>query len=135
MNMKKQKEKKITKQFGFKRFLMSWKNSWDGLVNAYAHEQSLYIHAITSILAIITGILLKISFNQWAIILISLVVVLAVELLNTAIEATVDLITDQYHPLAKIAKDSGSAATFVSSVAAAIICGFIFIPKVIMLFH
>ena len=135
MNSKKQGGKRITKEFGFKRFLKSWKNSWDGLVNAYAHEQSLYIHAITSISAIIMGIILKITFNQWAIILISLVVVLAVELLNTGIEAVVDLITQEYHPLAKIAKDSGSAATFVSSIAAAIICGFIFIPKIIELFH
>ncbi len=135
MNSKKPEKKKMTKQFGFKRFLMSWKNSWDGLVNAYAHEQSLYIHAVSSILAIIVGIVLKISFNQWAIVLVSLVVVLAVELLNTAIEATVDLVTDKYHPLAKIAKDSGSAATLISSIAAAIICGFIFIPKALALFQ
>ena len=133
MSLKKQEEKRI-KEFGFKRFLKSWKNSWDGLVNAYLHEQSLYIHAAMSILTIILGIVLKISFNQWAIVLISLIVVLAVELLNTGIEAIVDLITLEYHPLAKIAKDSGSAATFVSSVAAAIIMGFIFIPKVIALF-
>ena len=58
-----------------------------------------------------------------------LVVVLAVELLNTAIEATVDLVTKEIHPLAKVAKDCGSAAAFVSSIMVFIICCFIFIPK------
>ena len=133
MNSKKQKKIRISKQFGFKRFLASWKNSWDGLSYAYTHEQSLFIHGFASILAIVLGLFLKISFNQWAVVLIALVVVLAVELLNTSIEATVDLITSEYHPLAKIAKDCGSAATLVSSLAAAIICCFIFIPKLMIL--
>ena len=61
-------------------------------------------------------------------------VVLAVELLNTAVEATVDLITKEIHPLAKVAKDCGSAAAFVSSIMAFIICLFIFMPKIIALF-
>ena len=56
------------------------------------------------------------------------------ELLNTAIEATVDLVTKEIHPLAKVAKDCGSAAAFVSSIMVFIICCFIFIPKIIAIF-
>lgn len=131
MNSKKQN---ANKQMSFKRFLNSIKYSIQGLVHGYKNEQSLWLHGISSILAIILGIILNISFNQWAIILIALVVVLAVELLNTAIEATVDLVTKEIHPLAKVAKDSASAATFVSSIVATIICLFIFIPYIIDLF-
>ena len=131
MNSKKQN---ANKQMSFKRFLNSIKYSIQGLVHGYKNEQSLWLHGISSILAIILGIILNISFNQWAIILIALVVALAVELLNTAIEATVDLVTKEIHPLAKVAKDSASAAAFVSSIVATIICLFIFIPYIIDLF-
>ena len=131
MSLKKQEKHK---KMSFKRFLNSIKYSVDGLVNAYQNEQSLWLHAMCTILIVILGFALQISFIQWAIIVIALVVVLAVELLNTAIEATVDLVTKEIHPLAKIAKDCGSAAAFVSSIMVFIICCFIFIPKIIALF-
>lgn len=131
MNSKKQN---AHKKMSFKRFLNSIKYSIEGLVHGYRNEQSLWLHGVCSLLTIILGLILRISFNQWAIIIIALVVVLAVELLNTAIEATVDLVTKEIHPLAKIAKDCGSAAAFVSSIMATIICLFIFIPYIIALF-
>ena len=131
MSLKKQEKHK---KMSFQRFLNSIKYSVDGLVNAYKNEQSLWLHAMCTILIVILGFALQISFIQWAIIVIALVVVLAVELLNTAIEATVDLVTKEIHPLAKIAKDCGSAAAFVSSIMVFIICCFIFIPKIIALF-
>ena len=85
MSLKKQEKHK---KMSFQRFLNSIKFSIDGLVNAYQNEQSLWLHAICTIGIIILGFLLQISFIQWAIIVIALVIVLAVELLNTAIEAT-----------------------------------------------
>ncbi len=131
MSLKKQEKHK---KMSFKRFLNSIKYSVDGLVNAYQNEQSLWLHAMCTIIIVILGFLLQIKFYEWAVIVIALVVVLAVELLNTAIEATVDLITKEIHPLAKVAKDCGSAAAFVSSIMVFIICCFIFVPKIIALF-
>ncbi len=131
MSSKKPKE---TKKMNFQRFLNSIKYSLDGLSYGYRNEQSLWLHGVCSLLAVFLGCILKITFNQWAIIIIALIIVLAVELLNTAIEATVDLITKEFHPLAKIAKDCGSAAAFVSGIMATIICLFIFIPYIIDLF-
>ena len=131
MSLKKQEQHK---KMSFKRFLNSIKYSVDGLVNAYQNEQSLWLHAMCTIIIVILGFALQISFIQWAIIVIALVIVLAVELLNTAIEATVDLVTKEIHPLAKVAKDCGSAAAFVSSIMVFIICCFIFIPKIIAIF-
>ena len=128
------KKQKGTKKMSFKRFLNSIKYSIEGLAHAYKNEQSLWLHAMCTIIIIILGFALKISFIQWAIIVIALVIVLAVELLNTAIEATVDLVTKEIHPLAKVAKDCGSAAAFVSSIMVFIICCFIFVPKIIALF-
>ncbi len=132
MSLKKQEKKH--KKMSFQRFLNSIKFSIDGLVNAYQNEQSLWLHAMCTIIIVVLGFILQIRFYEWAVIVIALVVVLAVELLNTAIEATVDLVTKDVHPLAKVAKDCGSAAAFVSSIMVFIICCFIFIPKIIAIF-
>ena len=123
------------KKKGFKRFLKSFKYSIEGLKYAYKNEQSLLIHFIATVLAIILGLTFKISHMEWAVLCIALGVVLASELINTAIEAAVDLITLEINPLAKIAKDCGSAATFVFSMIAAVIGIIIFIPRIMHVFH
>lgn len=118
------------KKKGFKRFLMSFKNSFDGLFYAYKNEQSLWIHGCSSIVCILLGIGFQIKFSEWAIILIVLGVTLGMELINTAIEAVVDLVTLEIHPLAKIAKDCGSAATFVCTIIAVVAALIIFAPYI-----
>lgn len=121
------------KKRGFKRFLNSFKYSIQGLQYAYKNEQSLLIHLIVTIIGIIMGLLFKISYTEWAVVFIAIGVTLASELINTAIEATVDLVTLEINPLAKIAKDCGSAATFVFSIMCAVIGFIIFIPKIVHL--
>ena len=60
--------------------------------------------------------------------------VISCELINTAIEAVVDLVTEEYHPLAKVAKDTAAAAVFVFAIIAIIVGLIIFGPKVVALF-
>ena len=122
------------KKRGFKRFLMSWKNSYDGFSYAYKNEQSMLIHAICTFFTILFGILFKITFYEWAIMLIALGFILGMELVNTAIEAVVDLVTLEIHPLAKIAKDCASAATLTATLLAMAISLFIFGPYFLELF-
>lgn len=135
MNSGKLERDKRNKQKSFKRFLNSIKYSVDGLKYAYQNEQSLWLHGMGSLLIIILGLVFRITFIRWAILIIASVVVMAIELLNTAIEATVDMITKDYHPLAKIAKDCGSAAGGVAGVMLAIISVVIFMPYIIALFN
>ena len=123
------------KQKGFKRFLASIKYSFEGLMYAYRYEQSLWIHGIFTILAIALGIIFQIRLSDWAIVFIALGVILGVELLNTAIEAVVDLVTLEIHPLAKIAKDCGSAASFVLAFVAFVICLFVYGPYFIEIWN
>ena len=124
-----------SKYKGIKHYVYSTKYSLDGLLYAYKNEKSLWMHAFCSIVGISLGIIFKISLIQWSMILISLGFILAIELLNTAIEAVVDMVTLEYHPLAKIAKDCGSAASFIAVLISLIISGFVFIPKFMILFH
>lgn len=123
------------KVYGLGRFFKSVKYSIEGLYYAYRYEQSLWLHGLVTILAIIMGFIFKISFSEWAIIFIALGAILALELINTAIEAAVDLTTTKIHPLAKIAKDCGSAASFVMSIVSIVISMFVFGPYLMKLFE
>lgn len=122
------------KKRGFKRFIKSFGYSFAGLKYAYKYEQSMTIHVMAVIIVVIAGILLKISVMEWLICFILFGLVMATELINTSIEAVVDLTCPKIHPLAKIAKDTASAAVFVFSAVAAISGFIIFIPKIIELF-
>lgn len=126
--------RKKFKRRGLKRFINSFKYSIDGLKYAYKYEQSLTIHITIAILTVIVGILLKINYYEWLIIFILMGLVMATELINTSLEAVVDLCCPEIHPLAKIAKDTASAAVFVFSIIAAISGFVIFLPKIIELF-
>ena len=122
------------KKHGFGRFLKSFGYSMDGLIYAYKYEQSMLIHVIVTIAVVITNILLRINSYEWLVTLLSIGMVLSAELINTAIEAVVDLVTLEIHPLAKIAKDCGSAATFILACMAAAIGCVVYIPKFIDIF-
>lgn len=119
------------KKKGIRRTLRTFKYSLDGLMYAYKNEQSMWIHAAGTIFTIVLGFIYSLSLTEWAIVFIALGVILASELINTAIEATVDLCTLEIHPLAKIAKDCGSAATFVLTLVSIVICLFVFVPHFI----
>lgn len=124
----------IKKQFGIRRFVNSITNSLAGLKYAYTNEQSLLIHIILCIVVVFAGIYFKISGMQWVIVLFAAAIIVVAELLNTAIEATVDLITEEFHPLAKVAKDCASAAVFFISIVAGCVWLYVFIPMIIKLF-
>ncbi len=116
------------KKKGVKRFFHSIKYSIEGLFYAYRYEQSLWLHGLATIFSIGLGVIFRIKLSEWAIVFIALGAILGMELINSAIEATVDLVTLDYHPLAKIAKDCGSAASFIMTLVAFVICLFVFGP-------
>ncbi len=78
------------------------------------------------------GILLKISMVEWLIIIVTIGFVVVTELLNTAIEYTVDLVCgNTYNELAKYSKDIAAGATLVAAIIAVIVGGVVFLPKLI----
>lgn len=108
--------------------------SYDGLKYCFKNETSFLLEALGGIIIIILGIYFDIDFVDWVISFGSLMFITIIELLNTAIEATVDMVTREYNPLAKIAKDCGSAATGVITILALIANVVIFAPYVLGLF-
>ncbi len=123
------------KKYGLRRFKRSFLNSINGLRISYKDEQSLLIHLVMTMIVFVFGLVLQINRYEWIFSIILMGLILCAELLNTAIEAGVDLTTDRIHPLAKRAKDVGSAATFMMSVFAFIGEMIIFIPYIIDFFR
>ena len=119
---------------GLAKIFYKVKYSLSGLIYFYKNEASAIIFTLLTILLVSLGLYFQISYLEWILLLLSLGLVLVIELLNTAQEITVDMITKEYNTLAKYAKDLGSAATFIASLVATIVACSIFVPKIIGLF-
>ena len=132
MNMISRDERKSEK--GIIKFINSFKYPISGLRYAYKNEQNLEVDIGIAVLVVILGFLFKISVSEWAILTITVGLVISFELINTALEAVVDLITDKYHPLAKVAKDTSAAAVLILAIVSIIEGLIIFLPKIISLF-
>ncbi len=115
----------------FRRFLRSFKFASQGLKYAFTYEQNMVVHILITLLVIFLGIFFKISKIEWLFCFIIIGLVIATELINTAIEAVVDLVTEEKKVLAKIAKDTASAAVFVFAIVSVLSGLIIFLPKIL----
>ena len=112
----------------------SFRYAFEGIFTCIRHERNMKIHCVMAVLVVIGGFVLHISQIEWFICLILFGLVISLELVNTAVESTVDLVTEEKRPLAKKAKDTAAGAVLVSAIFAAIIGLIIFVPKIIDFF-
>ncbi len=101
-----------------------------GIIHCIQKERNIKIHCLFMCLVIICGFIFHLSLIEWFVCILLFALVISLELVNTAIEAVVDLCTCEIHPLAKIAKDTAAGAVLVSAIASVIIGLMIFIPKI-----
>ena len=109
------------------RYIKSFINALNGIKYAIKYEHNCIIIITAIIITCILGIIFKITHIEWCIIIICFGLVFGCELINSALEATVDLVTIERKPLAKIAKDCASGATLIFSIMSLIIGIIIFI--------
>jgi len=114
--------KKTINSFGF---------AIEGVLYAFKTQWNFRIHILASIIVLVLSILFQISKFEWIAILICISLVLFAELLNTAIESVVDLVSPEYNKLAKVAKDTAAASVLILAIMAFIIGLVIFIPYLI----
>lgn len=114
--------------------VLSFKYAWAGVSYAFSTQRNFRIHTVIGTLAVSLGLFLNISAVEMAVITLTCAIVMVLELLNTAIEAVVDLTVKQtYHELAKIAKDCAAGAVLLSAIAALIVAVWILLPPVLRL--
>ncbi len=110
-------------------FKFSLRYALSGVFFVMRTERNAQIEGGIALLAVALGLVLGISTVEWAVLFALIGLVLALEILNTAVEAVVDLTTAEYHPLAKIAKDSAAGAVLWAAGCSVLVGLFIFGPR------
>lgn len=111
----------------------SFSYAFQGVISAFKNEPSFRIQIAIAIISLILGYFLKLEKTEWLILVIVIFTVLILELINTTLEALVDIISPQIHPQAKVAKDVSAAAVLFSSILSVIVGVIIFLPKILLL--
>lgn len=111
------------------KLTFSFKYAFEGIITTIKEERNMFIHFLIAIIVVITGIYVRLSLNEWFICLLLFALVFSLELINTAIENTVDLVTTKKNKKAKLAKDAAAGAVLIAAVFASIIGIIIFLPK------
>jgi diacylglycerol kinase (ATP) len=101
--------------------LSSFKCAFSGVWHVLWTQRNARIHLSVALAVIVLGLWLGLSRTEWAVIVLTIGMVLAAESFNTMAEAAVDLATAEYHPLAKTAKDTAAGAVLLMSMAAVIV--------------
>ena len=104
----------------------SFQYAFDGWWYVLRSQHNAWIHAVVSVVVLGLGLWLGLSRTDWAIIILAMMAVWMAEFMNTALEAIVDIVTPEFHPLAKAAKDVAAAAVLVGA------CGSVLIGLLIM---
>ena len=109
--------------------MQSFVYAWNGIRHGILAERNAKFHLFAAIIVILAGILTGLSKYEWFIVIILISGMLALEMMNSAVERVVDLVTDVRHPLAKQAKDLAAGAVLIYAIGSAIIGLLIFLPK------
>lgn len=113
------------------KLAFSFKYAFEGIISTIKEERNMFIHFLISIIVVIAGVYVRLSLNEWLICLLLFALVFSLELINTAIENTVDLVTTKKNKKAKLAKDAAAGAVLIAAIFASIIGIIIFLPKFI----
>tara|TARA_Y100001968_G_scaffold279789_1_gene275928 strand:- start:1903 stop:2361 length:459 start_codon:yes stop_codon:yes gene_type:complete len=107
----------------------SFRYAFQGLIYAFLSQRNFRIHLLFGTFAFGLGVWLQLNFIHLAVLVLTVAVVLVLELINTSIEAVVDLsIGRRFHPLAKIAKDCAAASVLVASISSLFIATLLLFP-------
>ena len=105
----------------FRSRVRSFKHAFAGAWYVIRTQKNSWIHLVIMIIVVILAGWLKLSLLDWSVLIVTIGIVWLAEFLNTSIEAIVDLVSPQRHPLAKVSKDVGAAAVLITALTAVIV--------------
>lgn len=108
-----------------------FQDAWTGVKTTVIHERNMKIHLSAGSVVLLTALLLRLSARDVALLLLTIAMVLTAEVINTAIEAAVDLAAPEWHELAKKAKDASAGAVLIAA-AFAVFIGLLVFWKPVM---
>lgn len=120
--------------FSYHRLKASFSFAIQGLLHAFKTEKNIHVHVLAGIIAVLCGVIFRINRYEWLFLVICIFGMFVLELINSAIERTVDLVTDKFKPLAQQAKDLAAGAVLVYAIMTVVIGLIIFLPKLLSFF-
>ncbi|HBT47344.1 MAG TPA: diacylglycerol kinase [Peptococcaceae bacterium] len=105
--------------------------AFSGLLFALRTQSNMAVHLSAAVAALALAYYLEVRDWEWVALVLTITLVLAAEMFNTAVEAVVNLYSPQYHPLARVAKDVAAGAVLVTALGAVIVGMLIFLPKLL----
>ena len=120
------------KRFSWRKRIHSIRYAINGLAAFFKTEHNAWIHAGLTLAALALSAFLSISKTEFILLLLAMTSVWTLEIINTAIEKTIDFVSSEKHPQIKLVKDLAAAAVLVSAVAAFVIGTLIFLPKLLI---
>ncbi len=112
-----------------KNFIDAWKKAFSGIWYAIKTQRNVKVQLVIAVIVVLCMIFFKLSIVECIFLSFATMLVIITEVMNTAVEAAVDLCTDKFHPMAKIAKDVAAGAVVLSSLNAVIIAILIAVGK------
>ena len=113
-----------------KKIINSFKYAIEGFISSFKTERNMKIHVLAMAVVVALGFYFKLNSIEWCFITTAIALVIGSELLNTAIETIVDMVSPEKNPKAKLAKDISAAAVLAFAIGAFIVGTLIFIPKI-----
>ena len=104
--------------------------AWEGITYAFTSQRNLKIHLAFAVIAVVLGFALRISEAGWLAVVLSIALVMALEIVNTAVESVVDLVSPEWHILAKRAKDCAAGAVYLAAFASIVVACIVFLPRI-----
>jgi diacylglycerol kinase (ATP) len=113
-----------------KKLIDSFNYAFEGIIYTLKTQRNMRIHFIIAVLVLFFSLFYNLTKIEILILFITIALVIIAEMINTCIEATIDLITDKYHELAKIAKNVAAGAVLISAINSIIVAYVIFYDKI-----
>lgn len=127
--------REVTVKISLKQRAFSFTHAFRGIGTLLRTQHNALIHLFATAAVVISGLLFKISLQEWGMLVISIVIVWVAEALNTAIEFAADAVTLEWDELIGKAKDVAASAVLVAAVGAALVGCIVFLPYIIRLFQ
>ncbi|MEI5905801.1 diacylglycerol kinase family protein [Bacillus spongiae] len=127
-------DSKEYKFFQWSKLPASLGYAMEGIKVVWQTQQNFRFHVLAAFIAILLGTIFSLDKFEWLILIVVIAGMLVIEIINSAIEVTIDLITEEVHPLAKKAKDMAAGAVVIYAAMSVLIGIIIFFPKIWSLF-
>lgn len=112
------------------RLVESFNSAIEGFVYVFKSQRNMRLHFVVGLIAVLLGIVLNFTYIEFMVLCLTIAFVLFAEMFNTAIEHTIDLIKEEFHPLARIVKDICAGAVLLSAMSAVIVGYVLFISRI-----